>query len=202
MEIDGIKITWLGHASFKINNIYIDPYILPKNPSKASIVLITHDHYDHCDPERVSQITDSSTIIVTTEKSSKKISGNVKIIKPGKKLNISDIIIEAVDAYNLNKNFHIKGDGVGFVITVNNKRIYHAGDTDLIPEMSQLKNIDIALLPIGGTYTMNAVEAAEACNIIKPKVVIPIHYGSIIGSKKDAETFKSLVNKNIQVKIL
>ncbi|MBU2634540.1 MAG: MBL fold metallo-hydrolase [Nanoarchaeota archaeon] len=202
MKVDGLNITWLGHSSFKINNIYLDPYILPKKSSKAEIILITHDHYDHCDPERVSQITNSSTVIITTNKCSQKLLGNVKIIKPGEKLNINEIMIEAIHAYNTNKDYHVKGEGIGFIININNKKIYHAGDTDLIPEMSELKNIDIALLPIGGTYTMNAAEAAEACNIIKPKIVIPIHYGSIIGSKEDAETFKSLVDDEIEVRIL
>jgi L-ascorbate metabolism protein UlaG (beta-lactamase superfamily) len=144
---------------------------------------------------------DKESLIIAPQSCLSKISGNVKKIEEGEKIEVKGVIIEAFPAYNLNKQFHPKGKGVGYIITLNNKRIYHAGDTDFIPEMKNLKNIDIALIPVGGTYTMDAEEAAEAVNSFKPKVAIPMHYGSIVGSRQDALNFKKLV-KESEVKIL
>jgi len=195
MEIDGLQLVWLGHACFKIKNnelvIYIDPFQI-EDGEKADIILITHDHYDHCSPKDIRKITKEDTIIVCNEACAKKLNKEVKIIKENESIEVLGVTIKAVPAYNTEKEFHPKGYGLGFVIELGGKRIYHAGDTDFIPEMKNLQNIDVALLPVGGTYTMNAEQAVEAAELIKPKIAIPMHYGSIVGSANDAETFKEL----------
>ena len=188
------KITWLGHSSFKLTGdkiIYIDPFQI-KEEEKADIILITHEHFDHYSPEDVEKIKKENTIIVTTPVTAEKIKGNVKTVIPGDELEISGIKIEAVPSYNTNKKFHPKNDKkVGFIITINGESLYHAGDTDLIPEMEHIK-ADIALLPVSGTYVMTSEEACKAAELIKPKYVIPMHYGSIVGSKDDALKLKQL----------
>jgi len=187
-------IKWLGHASFKIKShkvIYIDPYQINETET-ADIVLITHEHFDHYSPDDLKKIQGEKTIIVTTPTTGEKISGNVKTIKAGEVINIEGIEIKAVPSYNTNKEFHPKNsDKVGFIVTIDGKSVYHAGDTDVIPEMEDIK-ADIALLPVSGTYVMTAEEAVKAAEMIKAKYVIPMHYGSIVGSKTDAETFKKL----------
>jgi len=199
------NIKWLGHASFKLTGekiIYIDPWKI-KGGEKADIVLITHEHYDHCSPEDIARIVKEDTVIVTVADCQSKVlksNKEIKLVEPGTKVNVKGIQIEAVPAYNTNKQYHLKeNQWVGFIVTINGKRIYHAGDTDFIPEMSQLKNIDVALLPIGGTYTMNAQEAAQAANTIKPKVAVPMHVGDIVGSRADIEKFKSLTRVPVTV---
>ncbi len=200
-EYKGIKIEWLGHASFKISNkvkIYVDPFILPPTPEKADIILVTHEHYDHCAVDNIKKLFGKGTVIVATEDCISKLKEfEIKAVKPGDKIEVKGIKIEAVPAYNINKSFHTKASNwVGYVIEIEGVRIYHAGDTDFIPEMKELKDIDIALMPVGGTYTMNAEEAAEAVNTFKPKIAIPMHYGSIVGSREDAEKFKQLVKES------
>ena len=186
------KIKWLGHASFKIEGekiIYIDPYEINES-DKGDIILITHEHYDHCSPEDVSKIQKESTVIVTIASAASKLSGNIKIVKPEDELEISGIKIKAVPSYNINKQFHTKeSNKVGFIITIDGETVYHAGDTDFIPEMNNIKT-DIALLPVSGTYVMDPMEACKAAEVIKPKYVIPMHYGNIVGTLKDAEKFK------------
>ncbi|MCX8147395.1 MAG: MBL fold metallo-hydrolase [Candidatus Woesearchaeota archaeon] len=199
-NIEGVNIAWLGHASFMIKDsktIYIDPFQLPNNLEKADLLLITHEHYDHCSISDINKIVKPETIIVTVPDCQSKLSGlkvaNVTLVRPGNKLNVRGTMIEAVPSYNTNKKFHPKdNEWVGFIITVNGKRIYHAGDTDAIPEMKSLSNIDIALVPVSGTYVMTAEEAAKAVNEFKPKTAVPMHYGSIIGNASDAQKFKSL----------
>lgn len=187
------KIHWLGHAATRIDAdkvIYIDPWKLKDDAKKADIILITHDHFDHCVLSDVKKIQKDGTTIVTVKDCAGKLNGDVKIVKSGDKINVKGIEIEAVPAYNVNKDFHPKSKGwVGFIVTVDGIKVYQAGDTDITDEMKKLK-VDIALLPVGGTYTMTANEAATAANIFKPKVVIPIHWGDIVGSKADAEAFK------------
>jgi len=206
-DIEGVNLDWTGHSGFVIKNnktIYIDPFQLKGEPEKADIVLITHEHYDHCSIADIKRIAKPQTIIVTVPDCQSKLSNldiaNVTLVKPGDKISVQGIIIEAVPAYNLNKKFHLKENAwVGYVVTVEGKRIYHAGDTDFIPEMRNLKNIDIAIVPISGTYVMTAEEAANAVNAFQPKIAIPMHYGSIIGTSDDAARFKRLAKVKVGV---
>jgi L-ascorbate metabolism protein UlaG (beta-lactamase superfamily) len=191
MKYKNINIEWLGHDSFRIKyknkTIYIDPFKINTNET-ADIILITHSHYDHYSKEDIEKINHNSTIIGPND-----IKREITKLLPGEKTQIDNITIEAFPSYNQDKPFHPKENNwLGFVININKTRIYHAGDTDLIPEMSNLKNIDIALLPVSGKYVMNAEEAAKAAKIINAEISIPMHYGEIIGNKEDAEKFKSL----------
>jgi len=199
------NIKWLGHAGFliKTNNktVYIDPYDIV-DYDKADIVLITHSHYDHCSVLDINKIRMPSTIFITEKESAESLSGDVRIVKPGDNLSVYGIEIEVVPAYNTNKAFHPKANNwLGFVITIENNKIYHAGDTDLIPEMGSFP-VDIALLPVSGTYVMTADEAVEAVKRIKPKVAIPMHYDSIVGSVNDAVKFKKSLEGFCEVVIL
>ncbi len=209
--IGGISVARPGHATVIIFSgdrvIYIDPFILPENPPIADLILITHSHYDHCDPVKIKDISDERTKIIAARSCLSKIAGNVVELSPGKPTIVGDMKIKAVEAYNIGKHFHTKGLGVGYIIDTGGVIVYHAGDTDKIPEMKYLEseNIDIAFLPIGGTYTMNIEEAAVAVSNIKPKVVVPIHYGTIEGTDADPEEFRKLVElkaPGVQVKIL
>ncbi len=199
------NIHWLGHDTFKITGektIYTDPFKIKKTDT-ADIILITHDHFDHCVPEDVQKIQGTKTIIVATADCAKKLSGNIKVVKVGDKINVEGIEIEAVPAYNTNKQFHTKETGwVGFIFKIKGQRIYLAGDTDYIPEMKTFKNIDIAILPVSGTYVMTADEAVQAALDIKPKIAIPMHFGAIVGTKNDAESFAKALKGKVDVVIL
>ncbi|MCJ7616933.1 MAG: MBL fold metallo-hydrolase [Desulfobacterales bacterium] len=199
------NIKWLGHSGFAINAhdkiIVIDPFQV-KESIPADIILITHSHYDHCSVKDIDKIKKSDTVIVTEAESAKKLSGDVRVVKPGDKITISGVQIEAVEAYNTNKAFHPKTNGwLGFIITVDGIRIYHAGDTDLIPEMDKFE-VDIALLPVSGTYVMTADEAVEAAKRLKPEIAIPMHFDSIVGSKEDAVKFKKDLEGICEVELL
>lgn len=194
------NIHWLGHDAFRIDGkgatIYIDPYRLKAGPA-ADLILITHDHADHASPADVEKIKKPETVIVTTPAAASKLSGDIKTVKPGDELTVKGVFVRAVPAYNLNKfrspgvPFHPKEAGhVGFVITVDGVRIYHAGDTDAIPEMAGLAP-DVALLPVSGTYVMTVDEAVDAAKAIRPKVAVPMHVGEGIGTLDDAAGFKA-----------
>ncbi len=193
-------IHWLGHATFRVQAgnrvIYLDPWQIKAGAPKADLILITHDHHDHCSPEDVAKLVKPDTIVVATQGCLAQIERDpehTRAVEPGDTLTVYDIEIEAVPAYNVGKKFHPQGEaGVGYVITLDETRIYDAGDTDLIPEMADIQ-ADIALLPIGGTYTMNVQEAAAAVKRIRPRIVIPMHYGRIVGELDDAHRFAQLV---------
>lgn len=201
----GKNITWLGQAGFKIKVkellVYIDPYHIFNQPP-ADIILITHQHFDHCSAEDVKKITKQDTVIVAPGDCASML-GDITEASPGETLEIKGMKIKVTPAYNVNKQFHQKPKGwVGYIIDTPEGKVYHAGDTDRIPEMDEIK-ADIALLPVGGTYTMNAKEAHQAVLKIRPKLAIPMHYGEVAGSHRDAEEFKVLCEKNgIEVKIL
>jgi len=206
MEFNGVSFHWLGHDGFRIiaggKTIYIDPYQLTKaqqNNNDADIVLISHNHFDHLSLDDLKHVIGKKTSVVAAKECVDQLkaagAAEVKGVAPGDRLAVQGVPVEVLAAYNTNKKFHPKADGkVGFVITINGMRIYHTGDADDIPEMSAAKP-DIALVPVSGTYVMTAEEAAKAVNEkIKPKkLAIPMHYGSIVGSEKDAATFKQLV---------
>ncbi len=205
-------IHWLGHDTVRIDEpltIYFDPYELSGEHPPADVIFITHEHYDHCSPEDVSKVQKDDTTIVTIAAAAEKLEGDVRIVGPGDKITVKKIEVEAVPAYNINKFrspgelFHPKEAGhVGFIITLNGQCIYHAGDTDHIPEMANLqeKAIDIAFLPVSGTYVMNADEAVEAAKEIQPQIAVPMHVGRGIGSLEDAQTLKD--NAPMEVVIL
>ena len=204
VETVSSMIHWLGHDSIRIDaglTIYIDPFKIQPGPP-ADLILITHEHFDHCSPEDVAKIQKDDTVIVTEKDSAKKLSGDVRVLAPGDSLTVKGIEIEAVPSYNINKKFHPKANNwLGFILTVDGTRVYHAGDTDLIPEMTDI-NADIALVPVSGTYVMTANEAVEAALAINPSLAIPMHYGSIVGDTNDAETFKSGLKGKIDVTVL
>jgi len=190
-------ITWMGHSSIKIKTvdnvvIYIDPYSGDYD-EKADIILVSHDHHDHSNREKIRQAMTEHTVLLTTKEVAADFHG-AKVMAYWQKEHIGNIIIESVPAYNIGSDHHPKGYGMGFVIIAEHKIVYFAGDSDLIPEMQQIK-AHIALLPVGGTYTMNAKEAAEACFRLHPKIAVPIHYGGIVGHSDDAEAFKELVEE-------
>jgi len=188
------KIKWLGHASFRIegskSTIYIDPWKL-KGSVTADVICITHSHYDHLSGEDIEKIRKPSTVIVGPADCRGGFGAAFKTVAPGDKVTVGDVAIEAVPAYNTDKDFHPKKKGwLGFVVSVDGVRVYHVGDSDVIPEMSGVK-ADVALVPVGGTYTMTVKQAAEAVSKINPKVAVPMHCGDIVGTLGDRETFKA-----------
>lgn len=189
-------------------NIYFDPYKIVGEAHDADIIFITHAHGDHFSPADFKKVAKADTVFVAPESMRENmlaagISEDKFItLRPGDNNTVLDIPVEAVPAYNIGKPMHPKKNGwLGYVITVDNTRIYVSGDTDATPEGMDV-DCDIAMVPIGGVFTMNAKQAAKFINEMKPKVVIPTHYGSVVGSIKDAHEFEKLVKPEIQVHIV
>lgn len=206
------NIEWLGHSTIKIkfNNIviYIDPYNIYNKYSDADIIFITHNHYDHFSKEDINKIKKDTTNIVITEDLYNDVLGlgfsdnTITVVKPYNNYFLDNVEFSTVPSYNINKQFHPKENNwVGYIITLNNTKYYIAGDTDITEENSDIK-CDVAFLPIGGTYTMDYKDAAELANIIKSKIVVPIHYGNIVGTIEDALKFNKLIDKSIKCVIM
>jgi L-ascorbate metabolism protein UlaG (beta-lactamase superfamily) len=191
VKVDNIH--WLGHATFRIEDgrtqIYIDPWKLPAGAPKADVILITHAHFDHYSADDVAKIAQAGTTFVAPADVAAKLEGkHVVTATPGGTYTVGSLKVQAVPAYNTNKDFHKKSENwLGYVVTLSSGvRVYHTGDSDATPEMKAVK-ADVALMPCGGTYTMTAAEVAEAANAFKPAVLIPMHWGDIVGSKADAD---------------
>lgn len=205
------NIEVLYHSSIRINKekiIYIDPFKINKNYNDADIIFITHDHYDHYSEEDIDKVINENTTIIIpdellTKLLRKGINKNAIItVEPNKNYMVQGIQFETISAYNTNKTFHPKENGwVGYIIIINGIRYYIAGDTDITEENKQVK-CDVAFVPVGGTYTMDFKEAASLINEIKPKIAIPIHYGSIVGTEQDAIDFIRLLHPEIKGIIL
>ncbi len=199
------NIFWLGHDAFKIKYkdkvIYIDPYEIKEGKEKADIILLTHPHFDHTSQEDLNKIIKDNTILVGVYESLSTLGGQKRVVKVGDIINIDDIEIEMVPAYNIDKKFHPKANGwLGFILNVGGVKIYHAGDTDRIPEMKNFK-VNIALVPVSGTYVMTVEEAVLAVLDIMPDIAIPMHYGSIVGSEEDALKFKKALEGKVRIVI-
>jgi L-ascorbate metabolism protein UlaG (beta-lactamase superfamily) len=200
------NLRWLGHDAFLLRAggkiIYFDPFQLGPGLPAADIICISHAHYDHCSPADVLTIQQPSTLIVTEIQAAAKLKGKIITLAPSERYEVEGVTIEAVPAYNTNKQFHPQGNHwLGFILTVDGVRIYHAGDTDYIPEMNNIR-ADIALLPVSGTYVMTAEEAAQAAIAIGPKIAVPMHYAAIVGTTDDADLFAAALAGRIRVEIL
>jgi L-ascorbate metabolism protein UlaG (beta-lactamase superfamily) len=185
-------IEWIGHSTFKLmgsKTIYIDPWKIPATLRDGDIILLSHDHHDHFSPYDIKKIAKEPWNVYGPASVIKEL-GTGTILNPGDSAVEGNISIKATPSYTINKLFHLKDKNwVGFYIIIDDIKIYYAGDSDFIPEMLDLEPVDIALLPVGGKFTMNAEEASAAANKIFPATAIPYHWGDIIGSKKDAELF-------------
>ncbi len=197
-------IHWLGHASFRIDGevtIYIDPWKIAGGPP-ADLILVTHAHHDHLSPADIAKVRTPETVIVCPAQCAGELEGDVRVVAPGQTLLVGQVTIEVVASYNTNKPNHPKEAGnVGFIVTVGGRRIYHGGDTDLIPEMDEF-SCEVALIPMGGKYTMNAEEAAQALERIKPQVAVPMHWGDVVGGREDVERFRRRAPEGVRVEVL
>lgn len=207
--LDNVEV--LCHSSIKISRekvIYIDPYKIDKDYNDADIIFITHDHYDHYSEVDIDKVKKDNTVIVAPEGILTKLlrkgfrQDNIITVDPGDCDMLLGIKFETISAYNINKPFHKKENGwVGYIIEIKGIRYYIAGDTDITEENKNVK-CDIAFVPVGGTYTMDFKEAAQLVNRIKPKIAVPIHYGSVVGTKQDAIDFVKLLHPTIKGVIL
>jgi L-ascorbate metabolism protein UlaG (beta-lactamase superfamily) len=207
-------LDWLGHSGFRIRAgravVYIDPYRVPEGAAPADLILITHGHYDHFSPQDVERLSTKRTWLVGPAAVAERVSGQVHSIAPGEFIEdeiVRGVHVGAVAAYNTSKRdadgnvFHPREAGwVGYELNVWGERLYHSGDTDVIPEMDRVTGVDVALLPVSGTYVMTANEAAEAARRIQPRVAVPMHWGSHIGTADDARAFAK--KAPVEVRIL
>lgn len=208
MLVDAVE--WLGHAGFRIRAgrhvIYIDPYRVSGGPP-ADLILVTHGHYDHFSPTDVERLAGEETLLVAPPAVAERVGGRVVSVRPGDVVEpLRGVEVRAVAAYNTSKRgsdgqlFHPREAGwVGYDVNVAGERLYHAGDTDVIPEMDEVAGVDVALLPVSGTYVMTAAEAAEAARRLQPRVAIPMHWGEHIGTAEDARLFAERAPVEVRV---
>jgi L-ascorbate metabolism protein UlaG (beta-lactamase superfamily) len=206
-------LDWIGHSGFRLRmgraNVYIDPYRVSADAPKADLILVTHGHYDHFSPQDIERLTQKGTVLVAPAAVAERVTGRVISIAPGEMLEdelVRGVAVAAIAAYNTSKRndegqvFHPREAGfVGYDLNVRGERLYHAGDTDVIPEMDQVAGVDVALLPVSGTYVMTPDEAAEAARRIAPRVAVPMHWGVNIGSREDAVAFAELAPVEVQI---
>jgi L-ascorbate metabolism protein UlaG (beta-lactamase superfamily) len=214
MLIDAVE--WLGHSGFRVTvgrqRVYIDPYRVSADAPKADLILITHGHYDHFSPQDVERLTEPHTELIAPATVAERLSGRVHSIAPGEEIEpdaVRGVAVRALHAYNTSKRnsdgqvFHRRtAGGVGFDLNVRGERLYHAGDTDVIPEMDSVHGVDVALLPVSGTYVMTASEAAEAARRIQPRVAVPMHWGENLGTRQDALEFSRRAPDGVEVVLM
>jgi L-ascorbate metabolism protein UlaG (beta-lactamase superfamily) len=202
------RVHWLGHASFRINGapdedgpvVYIDPWQVPPDSPPADLILVSHDHHDHCSPADIDLIRTDNTVILANQRAADLLGSGAKVIRPYQGAHcVGDMCVRAVPAYTITKAYHAQAyGGLGFLLCVMRYDIYFAGDTELIPEMEKI-GCDIALLPVGGAFTMNWEEAVEAVKLVRPRYAIPMHYGrEVPGSRDDGKRFCQAVNSGVQ----
>lgn len=206
--IDAIE--WLGHAGFRIDagrtTVYIDPYRVEDGPP-ADLILVTHGHYDHFSPQDVERLSTDETWLVAPPAVAERVAGQVMSVRPGDVVDpVGGVEVRAVAAYNTSKRdtdgnvFHPReAGGVGYDVNVRGERLYHSGDTDVIPEMDEVAGVDVALLPVSGTYVMTAAEAVEAARRIQPRIAVPMHWGGHIGTAEDARLFAERAPVEVRV---
>ena len=214
MLLDAVE--WLGHSGFRIRAgaavVYIDPYRVDDGPA-ADLILITHGHYDHFSPQDVEQLTGKGTLVGAPAAGAERLSGRVQSIAPGEAIEpdgVRGVEVRAIAAYNTSKRdasgkvFHPReAGGVGFEVRVGGERLYHSGDTDVIPEMDEVAGVEVALLAVSGVYVMTPGEAAEAARRIQPQVAVPMHWGEHIGTREDAEAFAArLAGEPVEARIM
>jgi len=206
------RIHWLGHASFRIDGkgavIYIDPWKL-RDPVKGDLVLVTHEHFDHCSPDDISAVVKDTTVVVCSSSALGSLENLVsadrlRVVQPDEETAVMGVKVRAIPAYNTapeRQGFHPRDKAkprVGFFITVDGSTIYHTGDTDSVPEMEGLAP-DVLLIPVGGTYTMDPGQAADAAAKINPKLAVPMHWGDIVGGRPEAEEFKKAFKGEVKI---
>ena len=203
------NIHWLGHDSFRLDGsstVYIDPWKLAADAPPANLILITHDHYDHFSPDDIARLSTPRTTLIGPASVTAQVDGVAAVtLCAGETATVGGVTVAAVAAYNIDKFrqpgevFHPRAaGGLGYIVELDGRRIYHAGDTDAIPEMRDVR-CDVALLPVSGTYVMTAAEAAEACRMISAAAVVPMHFGDIVGTAADAARFEGLCEVPVTV---
>lgn len=197
-----MKIEVLGHASVKLTGtkvVYFDPFNIKEKYHDADYIFITHDHYDHYDLESILNVKKEDTKIIVPE--CLKDQDNYMVVEPNREYTIDNIKFETIRAYNTNKQFHPKEKKyIGYNICLDREYYYIMGDTNRTLETDMVKT-NYCFVPIGGTYTMNVSEAIDYINELKPKVAIPIHYGTVTGSKELGKEFRKSINEEIQVEL-
>lgn len=214
-EMNDVEISWIGHATMKVDGsktVYIDPFSKAMNgdEERADVIIVTHSHFDHFDPDAIKKLSDNETVVVAKEGCEvEKIENSSLVINPGDDIEVRNIKVKAVPAYNKHRfrspgnPYHPQGEVMGVIVEMDGLKFYHAADTDYLNEMKglEMEGLDLAFLPIGGTYTMDVEEAVKAVEAIKPDRVIPIHYNLIDGTEADPQSFKGKVESETSSKV-